>query len=87
MNAKEIEVTKEAYDGWLDEIYPPLEIGYLTFDASRVLKELDPIAYRCGMADISKQWACSECRSVYETKEDAEECCNEDNDDDGNDDI
>jgi len=41
----------ERYDDWLDELDGPINVGGLTFDASRILKELDPIAYRCGLGD------------------------------------
>lgn len=43
---------EEHYDDTLDECYPPYKIGCCTFYASRVLKELDPIAYRCGISDF-----------------------------------
>ena len=39
------------YDEFLDEIYPPVKFGELTWDASRVIKELDPVAYECGLND------------------------------------
>jgi len=38
------------YDDMLDELYP-VEIGGMSFCASRVLKELDLIAYNCGFSD------------------------------------
>lgn len=38
----------DAYDNLLDEVYDPLRIGDMEFDPSRVLRELDPIAYRIG---------------------------------------
>jgi DNA repair exonuclease SbcCD ATPase subunit len=41
----------DEYSKWIDEIYTPYCIGYMTFDASRILKELDPIAYNCGFSD------------------------------------
>lgn len=40
------------YDDELDETHQDYEICGLTFSASRVLKECDPIAYRCGMNDF-----------------------------------
>lgn len=43
---------ESSYDDVLDDMYPPYEIGYSTFYASRVLKELDPTAYRCGLSDM-----------------------------------
>lgn len=43
--------TEEHYAAALDDIYPVVEIGGLTFDPSRIVKELDPTAFRCGMND------------------------------------
>lgn len=39
------------FDECLDEIHPPVTMGYLTWDASRVLKEMDPVAYRQDFLD------------------------------------
>ncbi len=36
------------YDDMWDETYPPVSIGNLTFMPSRIVRELDPIAYRVG---------------------------------------
>ena len=41
----------EQYDEMLDEVYTPYNIGVLEFNASRVLSELDPIAYATGFND------------------------------------
>lgn len=43
--------TEEHYAACLDDIYPVVEIGGLTFSPSRIVKELDPTAFRCGMND------------------------------------
>jgi len=40
----------DAYDEMLDDCYP-IKIGNIDFCASRVLKELDEIAYDCGFND------------------------------------
>lgn len=45
------------YDEVLDEIYPNCSIAGHNYQTSRVLKEVDPTAYRCGMAD----WSDAEC--------------------------
>jgi len=42
---------EKQYDEFLDEMTGEVKIGSLTFDASRILKELDPTAYRCGLND------------------------------------
>lgn len=39
------------YDDLLDEDTEEYQIGYLTFYASDVLKNCDPVAYRCGQSD------------------------------------
>lgn len=46
------------YDEFLNEVYGEVTLGIgLTYSASRVLKEVDPIAYRCGFND----WLAMEC--------------------------
>ena len=45
--------TERNYDDELDETYQDYEILGLSFSASQVLKECDPIAYRCGLNDLA----------------------------------
>ena len=46
-----MEITEELYDEFLNEVYPEVTIGYSTFQASDILKALDPIAYNVGFSD------------------------------------
>jgi len=39
------------FDELLDEAYPPYQIGSVTFYASDILYDCDPIAYRTFVAD------------------------------------
>ena len=39
------------YDSMLDDCYEPINICGYNYEPSRALKEVDPIAYRVGMAD------------------------------------
>ena len=48
--------TEEAYEELLDEVCEQVKIGSLTYSAGRTLKEIDPIAFRCGMADESDRY-------------------------------
>lgn len=41
------------YDDELDETHQDCEIMGLSFSASQVLKECDPIAYKCGLNDFA----------------------------------
>lgn len=42
---------EDAYLEFLDECYGEIKIGCCTFSPSRVLKELDPIAFNCGLSE------------------------------------
>lgn len=42
---------EEAAAELYDDVYPPVEVGELTFNASRVVSKLDPTAWRCFLAD------------------------------------
>ena len=41
----------ERYDEMLDECYEPVTVTGMEYQTSRALRELDPIAYRCGFND------------------------------------
>jgi hypothetical protein len=42
---------EEYYTAALDDIYPVVEIVGISFSPSRIVRELDPTAFRCGMQD------------------------------------
>lgn len=70
MNRAEIEaLTSEEqeamYADMLDEIYGEVTVAGYTYNTSRILKEVDPIAFRCGVADYID--------SLLEDAEEAEE--------------
>mgnify|MGYP006287927829 CR=1 FL=1 len=46
MSAPEEGYTEAMFIEWLDDAYEPYTIGDLTFYASSILKDCDPIAYR-----------------------------------------
>lgn len=39
------------YNDWLDELYGDTDIAGMQYQTSRVLREVDPIAYRTGLDD------------------------------------
>lgn len=82
VNAELKEHTEEEYDEFLDECYGEVVIGCITFSPSTVLRECDPIAYRCGLTDYDSMcpvWVCGECGTEYpEDEDEAEECCSSD---------
>jgi hypothetical protein len=59
----------EQYDEMLDECYEEVRLGGLTFSPSRVLKKMDPVAYRCWFND----WMDSQDLTTDESEADEEE--------------
>lgn len=49
----ELSDDEEGYDDWLDEIYGEVTMGSHSWSPSKVLQEMDPIAYRCGIDDYT----------------------------------
>ncbi len=45
-----------AYDDLLNEIYGPVRLGQFEFSPADIFFELDPIAYRCGLADWEDEY-------------------------------
>lgn len=48
-------VITELYEDMLDECYEPVSVAGIAWDPSRVLRELDPIAYRTYRNDYTDQ--------------------------------
>lgn len=46
---------QEMHDDLIDEIYPPVTIGIYEWAPSRVLKEMDPVAYRISVIEYVDQ--------------------------------
>lgn len=46
---------EDRFDQFMDEVYPPVQIGYLTFYPSQILKECDPIAYRIALSEFEDE--------------------------------
>ncbi len=49
---------EDMFDEMLDETYPVVKIGELTFYPSQILKECDPIAYRIGVSEYEDAEDC-----------------------------
>jgi hypothetical protein len=50
-NGDNVTTALDAWENTLNEIYGTVNIAGLTFDTSRIIRELDPIAYRCYFYD------------------------------------
>ncbi len=75
MNAYEKEYDEQEFQRMLDENYDEFIIMGVSYGAGYVLRRVDPIAFRCAMADEDIVWVCAECESEFDEYDDAEECC------------
>ena len=66
------EYAPNLYDDYLDEMYPETTIAGFNYSTSYALKEIDPIAYRCGLSDYASELF-DEIEEEEEDEEDEEE--------------
>lgn len=77
MNVQEKTITEEEYEDYLNECYPPVTVCGMEMQQGSILKEMDPIAFRCGLSEEPIKYECGECGTEYDNFDDAEECCKE----------
>ena len=65
----EYECSDDEFSDWIDSIYPEVTIGSLTFSPSEVMKELDPISYRCGKSDYESNYDLDDCEEYATLKD------------------
>lgn len=56
---------EDMYEEFINEIYPEVKIGQLTFSPGKILRELDPVAFRCGMSEEEED-LCDECKKEFD---------------------
>ena len=79
----------EAYNEYLDDL-GEVSVGNISWDASRVLEAMDPIAYNCGFNDWTASLECEKCGQYNFDVADDDDCedlnicpdCLHDNDED-----
>lgn len=78
MEAEEIFMTEAEYEEILNDSYGDVSVCGITYPAGTTWKEIDPTAFRCALADQPSRWKCSDCKEIYDSEEEAEDCCKED---------
>lgn len=66
-------VSESDYDNYIDELEGDVTICGMSYSASRVLSEIDPIAYRCGFADYCDTLDASEIEAYQELETELDE--------------
>lgn len=63
----------DRHEELITEVYGTVSIGELTWDAGRVLRKLDPIAFRCGVSDETSEIDLNDYPSDDEEDEDEDD--------------
>lgn len=71
VNKGEVELSNEEYNDYIDEIYEPVKVAGMMFNVSRILEELDPVAWRCGKGDYESEID-SELQAAIDNEDDSE---------------
>lgn len=74
MNATGYEWADSEFADYLNEAFEPVTLFGCEYAAGDAIRELDPTAFRCMMADCQR-WECEECGNVFDEEDAAEECC------------
>lgn len=81
LEPKEIEVEKyseDDYEDMLRETYGDVNVCGMSMDAAWVLKECDPIAFRCGFVNYQEyetKYECPVCKELFDDEILAKYCC------------
>ena len=80
MSAEKIELTEKKYEDYLNRINVDINILGIIMQQGTILRKCNPIAFKCGMNDydsFNEKWECTKCDSIYDNFDDAENCCND----------
>lgn len=51
----QVDISKSEYIDHLDECYDEVSVCGMSYSAGRVLSEVDPVAFRCGLGDYESE--------------------------------
>ena len=77
MNAYEKDVDEKEFEEILNINYKPITICGIEFEQGTALRELDPTAFDCIMAEETVIWVCDWCGCEFDDLDEANECCEE----------
>ena len=82
-----IEIDPEDYTDQYDDMLDEVEGEFMGMKASYILKEMDSIAYRCGLLDYldsqgigDEKWECPICGNEFDDEDEAKYCCQDEED-------
>ena len=66
----QVDISNSEYMEFLSEVYEPVIICGMEYDAGRALEAIDPIAFRCGLNDYESEIQ-SELEDAIESEDDS----------------
>lgn len=72
--------TERDFEDYIDECDEPVYIWGSKFFVSDIIKNCDPIMFRCAMNDeqeYTEKWVCPICGDEHDYEDDALNCCQE----------
>lgn len=67
----QVDISKDHYMELLNDVYEPVSICGMEYDAGRALEAIDPVAFRCGLSDYESEIQ-SELEDAIESEDDSE---------------
>ena len=71
----EIEADEDDIEQLLNDCYGDVTVCGFTHGQGTLLREIDPVAFRCAVSDEPLRYQCDTCKAVHEYEEDALSCC------------
>ena len=72
INSFEYEISESDFDEFLDEIEQPVNVCGMQFYPSDILKNCDPVAYRCAKADYESNYDLDDVEEYSDLKDELE---------------
>lgn len=77
MKVEEVEITEDEYEEYLNDLFGTIEVCGYKYDSGTLLKQVDSIAFNCGVTEFPIEYKCGICGTVYSDEDKAEDCCSE----------
>ncbi len=67
----QVDISNSEYMEFLNDVYEPVNICGMEYDAGNALEAIDPVAFRCGLSDYESEIQ-SELEDAIESEDDSE---------------
>jgi hypothetical protein len=78
VDVEEVTMEEKEYEEYLNDCFGDVTICGMKYSSGWALRQLDEIAFNCGLSEQEIKYKCGKCEKVYDDEEEAEKCCKED---------